>query len=462
MSDHSEATATHPIGVRARSRPSAGTLHVVFPRELAAQIPLRRQPMVIGRAEKATCHIHHASVSRRHLAVAWDTDRQCHAVVELGSRNGSRIDGQRINPESEPVPLSDGSVVRVGSVIFVYESQVLPEGHRGGSQVDCDAVPGSAVAIHALRDAMAAAGPDPAPVLLQGETGTGKEFVARELHRLSRRSGALVPVNCAALSATLVESQLFGHQKGAFTGADMTQQGMFQAAHGGTIFLDEIGELPLSVQPKLLRVLQEREVLPVGATQPVPIDVRVISATLRDLRAFCGTGEFRLDLYARISPITIAVPALRQRRCDILSWIERLHGIWYRTRGSDTFDPPRHEADAVERLLLHRWPENLRGIERVVQHGCGRNVWPYDVPEDSVDAASDTSSDTDHANGESVAAPTSPAALKGKRRARPTKADLTQVLEEVGWSVRAAAKRLGRERRQIYRWMERYGLRGGS
>src|SRR6185295_11015283 len=169
---------------------------------------------------------------------------------------------------------------------------------------------------------------DPAPVLLHGESGTGKERIAGELHRLSGRKGRLIAVNCAALSRELVESQLFGHQKGAFTGATELHPGYFRAAQGGTLFLDEIGELSLEVQPKLLRAIQQGEVQAVGSTQPAHVDVRVVAATNRELQQAVNAGQFRADLYARLSLWELRVPPLRERRADLFPWIDRLHGRW--------------------------------------------------------------------------------------------------------------------------------------
>jgi transcriptional regulator with GAF, ATPase, and Fis domain len=295
---------------------------------------------------------------------------------------------------------------------------------------------------------VARAAPDPSPALIIGETGTGKELIAAEMHRLSGRRGELVAINCAAISPQLIESQLFGHVRGAFTGAGEANTGLVRAARGGTLFLDEIGELPLELQAKLLRVIQEGEVLPVGGTQATKVDVRVIAATNRDLEADAEAGLFRRDLYARLALWVVRVPPLRERRVDVISWFERLHRRWLERRGRSpaaggtlAFEP-----NAAEALILNAWPENLRGVDRLVhQHGTmTRPLTVADLPPWLAARP-----------GSMVSTP------PPERRVipAPTKAELEQALMETG-SVRATAKRYGRDRRQIYRWMEAFGIAG--
>jgi transcriptional regulator with PAS, ATPase and Fis domain len=220
-------------------------------------------------------------------------------------------------------------------------------------------------------------------VLIQGESGTGKELVARAIHRGSPRSaGPFVAVNCAALPESLVESELFGHEKGAFTGAVSQKKGSFELATRGTLFLDEIGELPLGAQVKLLRALQEREIQRVGGTQPVRLDVRLIAATNRDLEAAAANNEFREDLYHRLNVICCRTPALRERREDILVLARHFMFGFARAAGRSV----RGISDAAGRLLEnYDWPGNVRELQNVIERavvlGCTDMLLAEDLPD---------------------------------------------------------------------------------
>ena len=218
----------------------------------------------------------------------------------------------------------------------------------------------------ALLERVRRVAPSDANVLIVGETGTGKELIACHVHDLSRRGdGPFVAVNCGALPETLADSELFGHEKGAFTGAVGAKPGWFEAAHGGTLFLDEIGDLPLSMQVKLLRVLQEREVVRLGARAGIPIDVRVVAATNVDLQQAVAAGRFRGDLFYRLNVVQLAVPTLRERPGDILPLARHFFDV-YRSRlgyGPRSIDPR-----AERRLEAHGWPGNIRELENVIHH----------------------------------------------------------------------------------------------
>ena len=440
------ATVSTDSARRASAPPRVARLVVVYPRALAGTHALGGEPATIGRQAGAELVLVNPTVSRRHAVLRWDPAAGRHTVADLGSHNGTWLDGQPV--AALPRLLADGSLLRVGDALAIYERGEPPP----AAQASREAVPGDSLAAGHLRAAIARAAPDPSPALVLGETGAGKERVAAELHRLSGRRGPLLALNCAALSPQLVESQLFGHVRGAFTGATQEQQGFFRAAAGGSLFLDELGELPLDLQPKLLRAVELGEVVAVGSTQAHRVDVRLIAATNRSLLEDVSKGRFRRDLYARLALWEIAVPPLRARRADIVGWIDRIHRAWCEQRGAPA-PALEFEVDALEAILLAPWPDNLRGLHRLV-HACaagrggriGRAGLPAWALEDMPEEAGD--------KGQATPVP------EGKRtfRPRPSREELVAVLAANGWSLRAAARHFERDRKQIARWVEMYAI----
>ena len=208
--------------------------------------------------------------------------------------------------------------------------------------------------------------PTDSTVLIGGESGTGKEVIARYLHNLSTRNeGPFLSINCGALPENLLESELFGHVKGSFTGAVRDKQGLFAAARGGSFFLDEVGEMPPSLQVKLLRVLQEREVIPVGATEAIPVDVRIIAATNRDLEEEVRRGNFRSDLFYRLNVIAVNLPPLRERRDDLIPLIEQFLENLRQEGGSEA---KALSSDALDAVTVYEWPGNVRELENALEH----------------------------------------------------------------------------------------------
>jgi two-component system response regulator HydG len=208
--------------------------------------------------------------------------------------------------------------------------------------------------------------PTESTVLIQGESGTGKEVVARYIHNLSTRAeGPFLSINCGALPENLLESELFGHVKGSFTGAVRDKQGLFAAARGGSFFLDEVGEMPPSLQVKLLRVLQEREAIPVGATEAIPVDVRIIAATNRDLEEEIRRGNFRSDLFYRLNVIALNLPPLRERRDDLLLLLEAFLQTMAQESGTE---PKALSSDALDAVMVYEWPGNVRELENALEH----------------------------------------------------------------------------------------------
>ena len=456
MNDRDEdRTRTAAVASRDRLGPdkAAGRLAVVHPRDLAARLELTQQALQLGRMPAAapSAQLAHDTISRTHAQIVWDGRARTHVVQDLGSHNGTAVDGLAL--QDQTCLLADGAVLRLGDVLLVYEAGGISPAAPAVSQ---DAIPGEARPMAQLRHQISLCATDPSPVLVTGDTGAGKERIAAEIHRLSHRTGPLEAVNCAALSPQLVESQLFGHVKGAFTGADSNRPGLFRAADRGTLFLDEIGELPPDQQTKFLRVLENREVTPVGGTRATAVDVRVVAATNADLYQRVQDGDFRRDLYARLVLWELRVPPLTQRRGDILAWLDRLHGAWCRERGTEPADLPIWSPASAEAIVRGQWPENLRGLNRLIHHlapriAAGEEICSQDLPDWLPPPA-------DVTTAAPAATPQTSAKVSTLRRPAPSQEELLAVLEEHDWSIRSVAKHFDRDRRQIYRWMKQFGL----
>lgn len=250
------------------------------------------------------------------------------------------------------------------------------------SEKQFDGIVGQSLPMRAMTSSILKVAPHDFTVLIRGESGTGKELVARSILSNSKRfKGPFLPVNCGAIPDGLLEAHLFGHQKGSFTGASSDRPGIFEAANGGTIFLDEIGEMPLTMQVKLLRALQEKEVVRVGATKSTKVDVRLIAATNRDLKGMISAGQFRQDFYYRISTLEIEVPALRERREDIPLLAE--HFLHKFRAQADSEELVRIDQRAIEMLTSYDWPGNVRELENVISrlivHDDGSTITANDI-----------------------------------------------------------------------------------
>ncbi len=312
--------------------------------------------LTIGSAEGNTLVVSVPTVSRYHLEARATPEGI--AIEDLGSLNGTFHGGIRIVRAVAPAPVE----LRLGEALVRLEEDepIVPPDE------DVPAVPGLVGASAAMQDVarrIARVAPANASVLVRGETGTGKEVVARAIHALSPRAAApFEVVDCGSLPPTLIAAELFGHERGAFTGADRKRIGAFERAHGGTIFLDEIGELPHEVQPALLGALERRRFRPLGASREVGVDVRVVAATHRDLRAAVNDASFRADLYYRIAVTRIEIPPLRERPDDI----EPLVAHFVNEVGDREAPSPFGWA-AIEALRQHRWSGNARELRNVVE-----------------------------------------------------------------------------------------------
>lgn len=277
--------------------------------------------------------------------------------------------------------------------------------------------------------------PSPISVLLTGESGTGKELLARLIHKLSGRGGRFVAISCGAIPENLLESELFGYEKGAFTGATRAKPGKFEVAHGGTVFLDEVGELPPSLQVKLLRVLEEREIERLGSNTPRKVDIRIISATNRDLKSMVEKGDFREDLYFRLNVVEIRIPPLRERREDILPLAEHFLNKWSKELGKPI---KGFSHGAKKKLLLYDWPGNVRELQNIVERAVvltrGDTIREEDIPID----------------------------VKGEefsfRLEDIERRYIMIALKETGWNIKKAAELLGIHRNTLHLKMKKYGI----
>jgi hypothetical protein len=306
-------------------------------------------PWRLGRGEECEVQVDDHRASRQHAQLGFKG--AVIALRDLGSTNGTYVNGFRI----EEVPIAVGSVLRIGGQVGVF--CMAPPSAEGSSWFR-ELAPGfcAGPTLQRVVEPLARAAPSDLPILIVGETGTGKERVAEYVHRQSGRTGPFHAVNCATIPAELAESQLFGHKAGAFTGALCASLGHFRAADGGTLFLDEILELPAAVQAKLLRVLQERRVIPLGDTKAVDVDVRIVAACQRPAEGV-ERQPLRADLMARLSGLRLELPTLASRREEIpnlfMSFLRR-HAAGH---------VPRVDGKLVERLCLHPWPGNVRELE---------------------------------------------------------------------------------------------------
>lgn len=352
---HDAGTTTITESTPTRRGDGAADLSLVwlFPRTGTPATRLRLQSgteLSIGRDPSCSIRLDGSEVSRRHAALRQSDQSAVPLLVDLGSHNGIRVNGKAV----AAAELGVGDVVRIGGWIGVVASapsefaEISPELY-GGAVLQAAVAPLRQAATSNLT------------IVLEGETGTGKEIVTRSVHRWSGRPGPLVAVNCAALPEGLAEGELFGYRRGAFTGADRASSGFFRSAEGGTLLLDEVSDLPLPLQAKLLRVLQEGEVQPLGETRPVPVNVRIVVASQQPLMDAVKDGRFRADLLARLDGLTVRLPPLRQRKEDVPYLFA--HILREQTQGK----APAVEGDLVERLCAHDWPFNVRELVQLVR-----------------------------------------------------------------------------------------------
>lgn len=393
-------------------------------------------PRLELRAPDRTMSARHARLRRS--AAGW-------VVEDLGSTNGTLLDGQRI----EEAPVRDGQLIEIGATLLLFREtfataplldRVLPLRDAGALSTLNPALDLAMARVERIAHSKLS-------VLVLGETGTGKEGIARTVHQRSRRVGPFVAVNAAAIPAPLLEAQLFGHVKGAFSGAVKDEVGFVRGAHDGTLFLDEIADLPPSSQAALLRVLQNGEVTPVGSTRSVQVDVRIVAATHRDLNGLMAEGLFRRDLYARLAGFTHTMPPLMQRREDL----GLLIGVLLARHANGV--APIIRPEAARALFAHPFPLNVRELEQALAAAlvlsAGEPIALHHLPQ-AIQGATGASGSLRPA----ASAPPEPRSADDERSYRA----LVQALRETRGNVSETARRLGKARQQIQRWLRRFEL----
>jgi DNA-binding NtrC family response regulator len=410
-----------------------------FPRPWNSPSQTRAIPgegFLIGRGEKVFDQpFDDPAMAARHAEVRIHGGRM--VIQDLGGGRGTRLNGL---PLREPHGLQEGDVLRLGNTTLLYTSRdrLLPIAEsRGHGQPE---LTGTTPSIEAVRRSIEAVAPHPRTVVVTGETGTGKEIVARLLHRRSGRKGPFVAVNCGGFTEGLLASELFGHVRGAFTGAIAEQQGLFRAANGGTLLLDEAGDIPLALQPTLLRVLETWQVRPVGSPRDVPVDVRVIAATNHEIVTLVQRGLFRADLYARLAQWIIRIPPLRDRREDIPA-LTRALLVEFGAEGR-ALSP-----DLQEALLIHPWPLNVRGLSNAL--GIATIATPVGQP---LELGPEAATALDDGQIDHTEAPLEAPRVEFDRPC------LEGLLQQFGGRVAEMARHVGVSRPKMYRLLWSVGL----
>jgi transcriptional regulator of acetoin/glycerol metabolism len=439
-------TAPQPDG---RS-PTAGLLLLYaepYP-ELEAAWPLVGIKTVLGREAPSEIAIGVNAVSRIHAEIVYE--RNGYTLRDLDSTNGTLLDGHRIREAR----LEAGEEIRVGDAILKFVVQDISGYARyrlDGTMLDGAARLASSgdflggFQLDRIAGEIGRIAQSPLSVMLFGESGTGKEVVAREIHQRSGRSGGFCAVNCAAIPGNLLESELFGYKRGAFSGADRDKPGLIRIAEGGTLLLDEIGDMPLAAQAKLLRVLQAREVFPLGATKPEPVDVRVICATHRDLRRMQTEGRFREDLFARLNEYELRLPPLRDRKEDVYLLLK----AFLARHGRPELEPSFRVMTA---LLHYDWPYNVRELEACTKRCIAltdSNVIGVELLPDQIREHM-----TDYGSWAVGVQPLEELSQRGT----PGEEELRTLLSRHQGNVAAVGRELGKARMQVHRWLKRYDI----
>ncbi len=406
-----------------------------------------QQELTIGSAEGCEVKLEDGFVSARHARI--ERRGNSFLVTDLQSKNGTFVGAMRVHA----VELPFGCPFRIGNAELA-----LVRADREEQGTTFEGMVGSDAAMRKLYETIERVADSSAAVSIFGESGTGKERVARAFHnRSGRASRPFVPVNCGAISKELVESELFGHEKGAFTGAERLRKGAFEEADGGTLFLDEIGELPLELQAKLLRALELGEIKRVGASRPVNVDARIVAATNRDLRAEVKKGTFREDLYWRLCVIPLQLPPLRARRGDVRALVQHFLKLF-----SPQANTIALSGEAEAKLLNHDWPGNVRELKNAVHRSLllrtGEVVEAADVTFDRDLLADGRAAEAEVAAADPLADDPNQIWIVDKQLEAICDEVFVKTVRRIGSSATTLARTLGQSRGAVYRRMEKLGI----
>ncbi len=430
------ATATL-MRSRISTKPIAAIVKVTRAKAKPPLFALREGSCVVGSSPSADIVIAESTVSRKHVSL--EICPQGVIVTDLGSRNGTFYLGHRV----EKMTLALGSSIQIGGATLTFTADTDALAGMVLAEESFRGMWGTSFAMRRVFAMLARLEGSLVPVMVLGESGVGKELIARAIHEGTHGSNPqkeLVAVNCAAIPRELIASELFGHKKGAFTGATESRPGAFEVAHNGTLFLDEIGELPLAMQPVLLRALETGEIKPVGEDRARRVNVRLVCATNRDLGAEVAAGRFREDLYFRLAVVKIEVPPLRERQEDI----EVLANAFARRAGAVDLPP-----EVIDALRGHDWPGNVRELQNAVLAYLAMGELPETTPNRSL---------LDSALADLVDLKRPYADQKEEIAERFTKVYLQTLLLETGFNQSAAARVAGLDRTHLGRMLAKHGL----
>jgi DNA-binding NtrC family response regulator len=433
-----------------QAKPTSVLIRGGIVRHGASSLTIGFEPLTIGRSEACNLHVEDAEVSQVHAELRAQHDGVL--LRDLGSRNGTFVGTTRIRDAI----LTGTTQVRIGTALLTVEVSGDKEPQWVEGEESFGQLVGGSAPMRRIFSILQKVAPSDLSVLILGDTGCGKELVARSLHQASPRAKMpFVAVDCASIPATLAESILFGHEKGAFTGANERREGSLLEANGGSLFLDELGELPLELQPKLLRALAERQVRRVGSRTVEPINIRVLAATRRDVVREMNAGRFRSDLFFRLAQVRVELPPLRERRSDLELLVrDTCLRIGTPSKGDFVW------SWVNERMANYDWPGNVRELVNVVQVAASLSDSPEAI-DDILLFAKDASVATTPA-WESGASEEAFASAKKDAVARFERAYFTQLAQATEGNVSEMARRSGMERHHVRAFMRKYGIERGS